>query len=663
MKKKIYILAATALSMAISLSSCSGYLDEDRYFKDLQTIDHIFENRDYTEQWLATAYNFLWDDNTDIGTVDYNITNYDDDMIFNERNDGEWYRKFKFGEYDYSWFSGSWSLCYKGIRQASIFIQNVDKNKDFTAEQIADLKAQAHFLRGFYYWLLIRKYGPVPIMPEEGANYDDSYSNLSTPRSTYDDCAEYIANEMVLAAKDLPLKRDNISIGRPTRGAALAVRAKAYLYAASPLYNGNTDMADFTDKEGNKLISQTYDENKWAKAAAAAKDVIELGKYKLFTAHKLLKGNDAFPATIAPPYNEKYSNQNFPDGWADIDPFLSYRGLFDGEVYAAENPELIYTRGVSETLQNMVRHQLPVTGGGYNCHGITGKQCDAYEMADGTPFDRNKSPKGQYTTQNDVNNGNYRPLKANVNLEYANREPRFYASVAFNGALWCFTSKKYSNDRYKQIWYYRGEKDGHPAGSERWIPTGIGMMKYVHPEDAHDDADATPHIVKKIEPTIRYADILLMYAEALNELTTSYTIKSWDGSTTYTISRDINEMSKGIAPVRIRAGLPDYDAEVYASKDLFRTKLKHERQVELFAENQRYYDIRRWKDAPVEEAKQIYGCNMYITNSERDLFYEQMRVPNLQTAFSRKMYFWPINYDELKRNKNMTQAPGWKDYD
>ena len=168
----------------------------------------------------------------------------------------------------------TWKYSYQGIRQAAIFIQNVDMCNELTSEERADYKAQARFVRAYYYWKLLQKYGPVPIVPEEGQDYTDSYEALSIPRNTYDECADYIASEMALAAKDLPLKRELMSVSRPTRGAALAVRAKALLYAASPLMNGNTDgyAEKLVDDKGNRLLAAAYDEKKWARAAAAAKD-------------------------------------------------------------------------------------------------------------------------------------------------------------------------------------------------------------------------------------------------------------------------------------------------------------------------------------------------------------------------------------------------------
>jgi PAB1-binding protein PBP1 len=151
----------------------------------------------------------------------------------------------------------------------------------------------------------------------------------------------------------------------------------------------------------------------------------------------------------------------------------------------------------------------------------------------------------------------------------------------------------------------------------------------------------------------------LLYAEALNELDGTYNIASWDGLTTYTISRSVSEIKKGTHPVRIRAGLSDYSEATYASKDLLRKALKRERMIELMGEGKRYYDLRRWKDAPVEESLQIYGCNVVMDEANKDKFYIPVAEYDLPSTFSSKLYFWPIKHSELKHNKRMTQNPGW----
>lgn len=675
-KKTLYLLTFTAIGTGF-FSSCAKYLESDQYFNDRMSVDKVFSSKQYSEEWLAHAYSDLQNECADVSSKGFTAHCFADDMYYGDR-DGNYdisnasalsYNKFHTGLYTENDKQDTWRQCYRGIRNASTFIQNIDINEEMNLEQIADYKAQGRFVRAYYYWLLLRKYGPIPLLPDAGIDYTASYDEVATPRSTYEECAEYISSEMLLAAKDLKSGRDRLTIARPTRGAALATRAKVLLYAASPLMNGNTDnfAMELADDEGKQLLSTTYNEEKWAKAAAAAKDVMELGVYELYTASYRETGNSSFPATIIPPFDAEFSDKNWPDGWKDIDPFESYRSVFNGTA-GAENPELIFTRGNNggENGQAMVAHQLPRVANGWNTHGLTQKQCDAYYMNDGTDCPGKDKEIGRgdgsdrltgFTTMQDVNSGLYKPLARNVSLQYANREPRFYASVAYNGSVWHLENEPDSWNQEQQVFYYRGNGNGY-TNTMFWLRTGIGVMKFVNPRDTYRGGDIN-RIVPKLEPAIRYADILLIYAEALNELSGSFNIPSWDGSKTYTISRDINEIKKGIRPVRIRAGVSDYTTEVYSSKEAFRKKLKRERQIEFMGEGQRYYDLRRWKDAPVEESLPIYGCNVLMTSDQKDLFHTPVAEWSLQSTFSRKMWFWPISHSELKRNKRLTQNPGW----
>lgn len=668
MKQK-YRLMALAAGMSLMMSGCSDYLKVDKYFNDRLTLEKVFADKDYIENWLANTYAHLEKWNQDVTKYD-NPVIFADDMYFTDQGGtaGASYRTFKNATYSETWYYETWGECYKGINKATIFLNNIDANRSLEESERMDYKAQARFVRAYFYWILLRKYGPIPLVPENGSDFTQSYDDLSIPRNTYDECAAFIADEMIEAAKDLPLKRDLRNIARPTRGAALATRAKVYLYAASPLMNGNQDeyANRLVDDKGNRLLDPEYDESKWAKAAAAARDVMELGVYQIYTAKRRTTGNAAYPATIVPYDDKEFSTKNWPDGYADIDPFESYRSTFNGELNAYSNPEIIFTRGQNQDagVWSLVLHQLPRYANGWNCDGITQKQCDAYYQADGTDIpgkdkelgrgDGSERRKG-FVTQEDVEAGKYKPLVEGVSLQYADREPRFYASVAYNGCVWHLTSADKPERREYTCWYYRGKQDGR-TNTVNWLMTGIGVMKYVKPSDTNE---SNGKISDKTEPAIRYADILLMYAEALNELDGTYQIPSWDGSTTYTISRSKEEMERGIHPIRIRAGIPDYPDAVYEDKDLFRKKLKRERQIELFAETQRYYDIRRWKDAPEEETTPVYGCNTLATESDRELFHTPVAVPFLPTVFAEKTYFWPIHLDELKKNRRLTQNPGW----
>ena len=385
MKKK-YILLSAILGVGLGLSSCADQLDADRYFKDRMSLEDVFSSRDYSEEWLANAFEHLTGSNADVSSKGHTMYCFADDMYFGDRDDK--YKKWKNGEYDENWEQGPWGSCYEGIRQASVFILNIDQNMKFTEEERADLKAQARFVRAYYYWLLLRKYGPVPLLPEEGLDYTKEYEDLAYSRNTYDECAEFIASEMKQAARDLPLRRGANNVARPTRGAALAARAKVLLYAASPINNprpGDTEkFTDLVDRNGRNLIAQEYNEEKWAKAAAAALDVMKLEggtRYELY--HKLASqqvGTGYLPTL--PPYDDgNFVNKDWPDGYKNIDPYESYRSLFNGSVNASDNVELIFTRGQNQSTEGinvMVKHQLPRAANGWNTHGLTQKQCDAY---------------------------------------------------------------------------------------------------------------------------------------------------------------------------------------------------------------------------------------------------------------------------------------------
>lgn len=358
-----------------------------------------------------------------------------------------------------------------------------------SADEIKYNKAQARFLRAYYYWLLLRKYGPVPILPDEGLDYTMEYDDLAVARSTYEECAEFIASEMALAAQDLPVDMPNSrEVARPTRGAALAVRARAYLYAASPLFNGNKDAwaLKLVDDTGKPLLNLEYKEELWAKAAAAAQEVIDLDKYRLHTVPVRETDESAsHPKTITPPPHEIYSREDYPNGWKNIDPFESYRQVFNGALSVYNNEELIFSRGLNtntEDIKTMVLHQVPRSMNGWNTHGVTLKHTNTYYMNNGDDFyaygkedPRIDRPDYKFTE----NSEDHRPLHEGVSLEYADREPRFYASIAYNGSVWEYeNAPENENLRNKQVFYYRGGQDGRLSSAPGfYLRTGIGVKK------------------------------------------------------------------------------------------------------------------------------------------------------------------------------------------
>ena len=715
--KSIFKYSIIAAVGGFSLfTSCEDTLDADKYLDDRVTLETIFTDINQTNGWLTQAFSYLKGALAEVKTKGGAFSEcFADDIYYGDRdsnnldgfNSQDSYNALKQGDYNENYGSEYWRNAYRGIYQASVFIHNVDQNYRLTEEERTDLKGQARFVRAYFYWLLLRRYGPVPIMPDEGVDYTQSYDDLATARSNYDECACFIASEMEQACNELRTwnrftdDTDATSIIRPTKGAALAVRALAYTFAASPLANGQLQNGYHPDgvsdafaknlknKDGKQLLPLEYDESKWARAAAACRDVMECpANYELY--HRVRqtvdRESEGYPVTVTPPNDGDFSTKNWPEGWADIDPYLSYRDFFNGTV-SLSNSEIIFSRGYSaadiwhDNVDGFVGHQLPSSLHGYNCHGMTQKMVDAYYMNDGTDVpgkdsemnggDGSERPT-EWTTEDEGEYcyKNFAHVGPGVSMQYVNREPRFYASVGFNGAYW-WNANPTDNLHYMQIYYWRGttmvngvaQNNGY-TNTSFYLRTGIGIKKYVNPADYKTEIGYSDsnygHFVHKWEPAMRYADILLLYAEALNELTTSYQVASWDGSTTYTISRDINEMKRGIRPIRCRAGVPDFSMSEYSDQTTLRNKIKRERMIEFMGEGKRLYDLRRWMDAPVEESKIIYGCNVMMTDRQKDEFQKVVPCYSLPTIFTEKMYFWPITFSELKRNKLLVQNPGWQ---
>lgn len=655
--KKILLYIFLPIVAGGMFSSCADYLDVDKYFYDQLSIDSAFSKRKYVDGWLSNAFEPIQYITEGEGMRRW----MSDDIVKYEGRD------YQNGNYSATTNNGdSENLLYKAyeaVRKASTFIDNVDRCGELTEVEKADMKGQMRFIRAYAYWSLIRHFGPVPLIPEHGLDVSLSYEELSLPRASLDEIVAFIDQDLVVAARSLPMVRTVNNMGRPTRGAALALRARILLWVASPLMNGNRDLFNVKDNHGRQLVPQEYDESKWAKAAAAAKEVMDLGIYELYT----IEPSPDTPEYERPPYNAEFSDKNFPDGWADVDPYLSYKSIFDGTIIGSKNPELIFTRTSrgNEQINHWVSNCMPRTLSGSNLIGVSQKQVDAYYMDNGQTIQEAEATgyykeDGFTTSSNPLNEGGAPFLPANVSWQYAHREPRFYASIAYCGSIWACASANEAQYRNKQIFYYRDLNDGKQGFKEDCPLTGIGFKKFVNDEDAFTQGG---YRMDKTENTIRYAEMLLIYAEALNELTPgkSYTVERYNGET-MTVQRDVNEMRSAMKPIRMRAGVPDFDDVVYANQKLFRTALKRERQIELVGENCfRYYDLRRWKDALLEENQPLMGCNINISDDVTRVqeFYRPTVVASMPKVFTQRMYLWPFPDKEMKRNVNLTQNPGW----
>lgn len=551
-----------------------------------------------------------------------------------------------------------WSTCYQGIRRANIVLQNIDRNEELSEMEMRDFRGRAYFLRAYFYFYLMRLYGPVVIVPDIPIDTDAEGSETSFPRSTYDECVAKVCADLDMAIEYLSDSRIESLQYIPTRGAAMALKARVQLYAASPLFNGNTYYSDWQTEEGEHFISQEVDNSKWGKAAASFKRVIDTNKYALHTVDKIVNtlgtGTLELPSTV--------SDANFPDGAGDIDPYKSYKTLFDGtyqpyqvKEYILYYPNLVSSSGWGNGDYRLV---MPSKLGGNATFSVTLDMIDEYRMADGRSFseatdaEKSGNPIGQGLTFS----SDYQVSEQCAHRDW-NREPRFYATIGFNACVWPTTSHRDAGagTRNYVCDYYSGGSASDLNNSDYHNRTGYTCRKYVHQDDC---IFWNGSVKAKTFPVIRYAEVLLGYVEAMNEMDGSYT----DEATGITVSRNVDEMVKYFNMIRYRAGQPGITAADAQDRDNMRKIIKHEYQIEFAFEGHRYWDLRRWKDANDAYNKPVRGLDVSATSAQRTQFYTE-RVwsteKTMNRVFNNKMYLWPLERNVLQRNGKLVQNPGW----
>ncbi|MDP4208813.1 MAG: RagB/SusD family nutrient uptake outer membrane protein [Bacteroidota bacterium] len=650
---RIYIFIAVMIGV-LTFSSCEKYLDIDKYIYDKITLDSIFVSKQKTIQYINGTAALLLDESKQysigstfpFGATDEAIAAWVD-----------WNHRFMYlltdqvTPRDTKGFN-MWGTYYKGIRKANIILARLGENKELSDIDRRDLTGRAYFLRAYFYYSLMRMYGPVVIVPNTAIDSDAEVSSASFERSSYDDCVEYVCNDLQKAADYLPVDREEANQFLPTKGAALAVMARMRLYAASPLFNGNTYYSDWLRSDGKPYISQVQDKSKWGKAAVVYKQIIDLKKYQLNITPIIISdkgtGTLPLPATV--------SKLNFPYGAGDIDPYKSYKTVFDGNVLPSHNKELIYFCNRNGNDDDWIC--FTTKQGGIAGFSVTQDMIDAYRMADGRQYseatDAEKSADAVGTGMTFSDDYQLSPDRARM---HDNREPRFYASIGFNYCVWP-ASAYTGTDPIKNLVvnYY---KDGNSMPSGNYVVdynrTGYTSRKYINQEDTRN----WPGFSKpKIFPTFRYAEVLLGYVEAMNEMEGSYT----DEATQTSVTKNVADMVFYFNQIRYRAGLPGITQADASDYEKMKSLIKQERQVEFAFENQRYFDLRRWKDAYNAINKPVTGMDVSANMSERSKFYT-VRVWNTDQCtkrlFKNKMNFYPIDQSVLDKNGKLVQNPGW----
>lgn len=556
-KIKAYI--AIIISLMIYTSCTEDINDSPLDFHEISTV---FEDSIYIRQFVNASYNHLPDGynrlngNSMLASATDEAVHSADYSGANELAKGNWGPG--------SNPDNSWNGNYAGIRKVNDFFHNLLPNipeKVFKSQGSLDqIVGAAYFLRAMFYFELVKRYGGVPIITQKLEA--DSESNI--PRNTIDECMDYIVSQCDSAAKLLPIKYPNNNqndLGRATKGAALALKARAMLYAASPLYNNPGESED-------TYFHGAYDAQKWAQAAEAANEVIALNEYSLFP---------------------------------------NYAGFF---TILAGNNEIILSK-MRGPNNNVEQDNGPT--GLTNGKGGTGPSLNlvnAYQMADGTSF-----------------NWSNPAMAADP---FANRDPRFYSSILYNQSTWMGSTV----DTYLS---------GDDLLSTNSTKTSFYIRKFLD-ENAKwfGQTGNTYHCF----PIIRYAEVLLNYAEAMNE---AYGPESDPQG--YGLTAKV-----AVEMIRSRAGLSPYELASGLSQGDMREVVRHERRIELAFEEHRFFDVRRWKTAEVVLGETIEGLRI-ADNGDGSFGYEIIEVED--RVFTPKMYIYPIPLSEMNRNSALEQSPQW----
>jgi hypothetical protein len=512
---------------------------------------------------------------------------------------------------------------YSKIRHANLALENLPV-ATFNDKTLNDrLQGEAHFLRAFFYHQLIRYYGAVPII---GRSYGLG-EDYSIARNTWEECVNYIIKDCDSAA--LLLNGKSMAAGRATYLGALALKARVLLYAASDLHDMPTAKAKSTVIAGfakPELLGYVSGDRtaRWTAAKNAAKAVLDAAAGK------------GYKMGLAVPVPAAEAKKNYIS--------LSMGGgSKSSDADATAGSEILFGRYWTSSKDEYAGMYVGLANGpnGYNnWAGNTPIQqlVDDYEMMDGTKFDwTNPVQKAK---------------------PYENRDPRFYATILYDGADWkprggtLDPANQVQSGKYdKGGGVYSPGLDTRAGPVENWNGcwTGYYVRKFIDPDPSIRD-NTTRQVVPW--PFFRYTEVVFNYVEACIELGQDVEAKTW-----------LNQ-------IRFRAGMPAITETGAALK----ARYQNERRIELVYEDQRYHDARRWMIAPATLGRKIKYIDVTgnlkagqtapnpYKHDETKYDYTYTPVENNSQenrVWLDKMYFRPIPNDEMKINLKLVQNPGY----
>ena len=631
------LLAGCALLSA----SCNSFLDIVP--DNVPVIDHAFTNAMEAEKYLFTCYSYLPGSGEPSGNIGMTAG---DEIWLNMPNHvaapawdyiAKGVRSADKSQPDF-WKGSDYTYAlFVGIRDCNTFLENIEdmsKVADLTADKRARWIAEAKFLKAYYHYYLLRMYGPIPIV-DRNLPVSASPEEVQVKRQPFDDCVKYIVDLLDECNPDLPAVITNrqSELGRITKPINRAVKARVLLLAASPLFNGNSDLANFRENDGLPLFASEEDSGKWAQAADAAREAIESAEN---AGHDLYYFDDA-PFEISETTKTQLSvRQAVCDRW---------------------NDEVVWGRSggrgrAGATLQNAC---MPMLDASMNINAVRGCMAPTLQVVEefytrnGVPIEEDKTL--DFTEINELRTAtaderyNFQEGYTTARINF-DRENRFYADIGFDGGKWIMEYHPSRSDVDTYVLQAKVGQLGYGQVQGATSSTGYFTKKLVHWESGF--GNTTAGVVEYAWPEIRLAEIYLMYAEALNEA-----------------EGPVADVHLYLNKVRSRAGLESVEASwrKYSTnptkpdtKEGMREIIRRERLIELALEGHRYWDLLRWKLATDYFNQPITGWD--VSQSDAEAYYQVKTIYN-RTFVAPRDYFNPIPNSEMNVNGNLVQNPGW----
>ncbi|CAM3740649.1 RagB/SusD family nutrient uptake outer membrane protein [Sphingobacterium prati] len=631
--KNLRLIKLLVASGLLFFQSCN-YLDVVP--DNVATIDNAFTMRSEAIKYLATCYSYLPPDGDptrnpaylagdefwlDYPTLSIDGTNWN--IARGNQNVTNPYVNYWDG------------YMFNAIRDCNIFLENIrnpEKVRDMTQDERTTWEGEVMFLKAYYHFMLMRHYGPIPTM-DVNLSVNTSIEDAKVKRQPIDEVVDYIVKVLDEAIPKLPntVQSPVTDLGRITKPIALGIKAKVLLYAASPLFNGNTDYATFKNVDGTLFFNQRFQLEKWQKAARAAKDAIT-------ACENLGMGLYQFPGTVFP-----------------LSDTTMIQMSIRNAVTEKWNKEIIWANPTSRAWQmqySSMAHIDPNNAGNNSVHGTLApslKIIDQFYTRNGVPMDEDKTL--DFSNKNQLRSGNYDERFNTIeNYQTArvhfDRENRFYANVGFDGGIWFMENSPSRSD--ENTWTTQLRLGLFGSGLS--IPvTTYYPKKLVNWKFAFKDGNSS-HIEEYPWPMMRLADLYLMYAEALNE--------SEGPSADVFLYLDKIRKRAGLEGIKESWSKYALNPAKPTSKEGLRGIIQRERNIEMSFEGSRLWDLKRWKLAAQELNKNITGWDRNQDKDHPELFYKE------QTFFQQRFvaprdYFWPIRENNLLINPNLVQNPGW----